>query len=161
MSLTFRLPFHHNQRGDTLVEVMISIAIVSLILGGAYVTTNNSLRATRTAEERTSAMKLVQGQTELVKSMVASPAGVTALAGAPPAGFCLVPNAVAGAQPSTPNATTAPCKLNSGGSPTVTEPIYSMKIIKVGNTYTISSTWSSVTNTGQDNVQMTYRAYPQ
>ena len=60
------------QRGDTLVEVLIAIAVVSLILGGAYVTTNRSLYATRAAQERGNALKLAESQIEQLKGIVAS-----------------------------------------------------------------------------------------
>ena len=46
-----------SERGDTLVEVLIAIAVVSLILGGAFVTTNKNLQATREAQERGNAQK--------------------------------------------------------------------------------------------------------
>ncbi|HSW75133.1 MAG TPA: prepilin-type N-terminal cleavage/methylation domain-containing protein [Candidatus Saccharimonadales bacterium] len=148
------------QRGDTIVEVLISIAIVSLILGGAYVTTNNSLRSTRAAEERSTALKLVQGQLELIKSMMASSAGATALTSAPPM-FCVVPNTIAGAQPSTPSSSSANCKVSSGGVPTTVEPIYNLQVVQSGNLFTVTNKWDSVVNNGQDNVQMTYRVYQQ
>lgn len=153
-----RFTLHRNQRGDTIVEVLVSIAVVSLILGGAYVTTNNSLRATRAAEERTAALKLTQGQIELVKSMMVTTAGATAL-NAAPQNFCLVANTVVGAQPSTPAASTATCKQSANGTATAVQPIYNLSIAKVGNLFTLTTKWDSIINDGQDNIQMVYRVY--
>lgn len=52
------------QRGDTIVEVLIAIILVGIILGGAFVTVNKSLQSERTAEERSEALELAQGQIE-------------------------------------------------------------------------------------------------
>lgn len=158
MSVMNRFSLRKNQRGDTIVEVLISIAVVSMILGGAYVTTNNSLRATRAAEERTAALKLVQGQLEFVKSMMSSDAGYAALQSAPQ-NFCIVANTIATAQPSTPASSTAACQVGADGQPASADPKYKLSISKVGNNFTILSTWDSIANTGQDSIQMSYRAY--
>lgn len=58
-----------SNQGDTIVEVLIAILIVSFILAGAYVTTSYSLTATRQAQERSEALKLVAGQAEQLKSI--------------------------------------------------------------------------------------------
>lgn len=56
-----------NQKGDTIIEVLIAMAIISSVLGGAYVLATRSLRGTRVAQERTQATKLAQGQLERLK----------------------------------------------------------------------------------------------
>lgn len=56
-----------NNTGDTIVEVLIAIAIVSLVLGGAYVSTNRSFQTTRTAQERGEALKLAESQVEAIR----------------------------------------------------------------------------------------------
>jgi len=156
-ALIFNL--RRNERGDTIVEVLISILIVSVILTGAYVTTNTSLRTTRASEERTAALKLVQGQLELVKSMMASSAGATVVNSAP-ANFCIVPNTAVGAQPTTPGSTAAACQQDSNGNPTTQALRYKLAISKTGNIFTAQAKWDSIVNSGQDSVQMTYRVYP-
>lgn len=60
---------HINQIGDTMVEVLISMAIVSMILGGAYVTSNKSLISIRDAQEHVDALKLASAEVELIKSI--------------------------------------------------------------------------------------------
>lgn len=62
----------HNQRGDTIVEVLIAIAIVSLTLAGAYVSANQSANKTRTAQERAEAIKWAESQVELLKANTAA-----------------------------------------------------------------------------------------
>lgn len=57
----------NSQRGDTIVEVLISIAIIAVMLTSAYVLANRSLRTSIGANERAEAIALSQGQVELLK----------------------------------------------------------------------------------------------
>lgn len=57
-----------NRRGDTIVEVLIATAIVSLTLTGAYASANRSANATRTAQERGEALKWAETQVEQIKA---------------------------------------------------------------------------------------------
>jgi type II secretory pathway pseudopilin PulG len=59
------------QTGDTIVEVLVAMAVLSLVLGGAYVTARHSLIATRQAQERSEALALVQGQIETLRGLAA------------------------------------------------------------------------------------------
>ena len=68
--------FGHSQAGDTIVEVVIAIAIIATVLTGAFVVTNRSLTAVRDSEEHSEALQLLQGQIETLRS-VASQAGNT------------------------------------------------------------------------------------
>lgn len=54
-------------RGDTIIEVLISIAIVGLVIAGAYALASRSLQQGITASERTEALKLAEGQIEHLK----------------------------------------------------------------------------------------------
>ncbi len=59
-----------NNRGDTIVEVLIAIAVVSLVLAGAFTSTRRSANATRTAQEYGEALKLAETQVERIKIAV-------------------------------------------------------------------------------------------
>jgi prepilin-type N-terminal cleavage/methylation domain-containing protein len=145
-----------SQRGDTLVEVLIAIAIVSLILGGAFVTTNRNLQATREAQERGNAQKLVESQIEQIKNIVSS--NPTSIFGAgAPASFCI--NA-AGAVVASSNAA---CAVNSSGVATTAEPVFRLVATRAGNTFTVTNTWSKLTSGGgtTNTAQMKYRVYEQ
>src|SRR5262245_14367511 len=74
------------QRGDTIVEVLIAIAVAGVVLAGAYVTSNRSLAATRAAQERSNALKLAEAQMEKIKSLaISNPTALFAVSSA----FCV------------------------------------------------------------------------
>ena len=53
--------------GDTIVEVLLVIGIISLVLAGAFVATNRSLQTSRAAQERSEALKVAETQVEHIK----------------------------------------------------------------------------------------------
>lgn len=142
---------HYRQRGDTIVEVLIAIAVISLILGGAYVTTNTSLRATRSAQERGNALKLVESQVEQLKGLVdTNPSAV--FGGATPSPFCIYNNVVVA--PATGN-----CTVNTSGVATTAQPSFNLAITRSGNIFTIRNTWIDVGGDKNAETKITYRAY--
>jgi type II secretory pathway pseudopilin PulG len=138
------------ERGDTIVEVLISIAVVSLVLGGAYVTTNTSLRSTRAAQEQGDALKLVEGQLEQIKGYLND--GTRSVTSMPTSDFCMK------------NGTTASplsqCKINADGSTAsaAAQPAYQLNINRSGNTFRISNDWTTAAGK-KGGMQMTYRVY--
>lgn len=54
-------------RGDTIIEVLISIAIIGLALGAGYTLSNRSFHTGVGAVERSEALALAQGQVEFLK----------------------------------------------------------------------------------------------
>lgn len=79
---------HIGGRGDTIVEVLLAIAVVSAILGGAYVSSRRSLNASQQALERSQATKLLETQLERLKS-IASDASKDVFNTATATVFCL------------------------------------------------------------------------
>ena len=147
----------NHQRGDTIVEVLVSIAVVSLVLGGAYVMTNNSLLASRAAQERSIALKLAEAQIEQVKGLAATdPDSIFGVA--TPLPFCISKNT---GKPVTTSDST--CALDTFGQPTTVEPQFKISIMRSGaanNDFTLTETWSDVTGHGaQDSLQLKYRVY--
>lgn len=57
-----------NRRGDTIVEVLLAIVVVSSTLGAAFATMNKGVQGTRASQERAEALKFVEEQTELLKA---------------------------------------------------------------------------------------------
>lgn len=138
------------QRGDTIVEVLISIAVISLIMGGAFVITNRSLQGTRRAQERQNALKLVESQLEQIKNLSATSGSPIFSISTP---VCITP---AGAIVADSNAA---CAVDTEGNPSTTEPVFHLSISRSGNTFTVTNNWANVRGTGNDLVEMKYRVY--
>jgi type II secretory pathway pseudopilin PulG len=54
-------------RGDTIIEVLIAIGIVSLVLTSAYALTNRNAQSAQKTQEQGQAQKLVESQIELMR----------------------------------------------------------------------------------------------
>jgi type II secretory pathway pseudopilin PulG len=154
-----------NQRGDTIVEVLISIAVVSMILGGAFVLTNRSLQATRGAQERGNAMKVIEAQLESVKSIAGGENSNDVMGAGVPSPFCIAPSNLAVVTTTGNN-----CKFNSLGNNNngSSEPVFNVAITRTavnggeGYTFTITNTWNSITaksGAAQERATMSYRIY--
>ena len=58
------------QAGDTIVEVLIAMAVVSFILAQAYALANHSLRTTQSNQERSESIRLTEQQLERLRNLV-------------------------------------------------------------------------------------------
>lgn len=58
-----------NQRGDTIVAILLSIAIIGSVIALAYFLINRSFALNLRARQRNQVIKLVQGQVEGLKSL--------------------------------------------------------------------------------------------
>lgn len=74
-------------RGDTIVEVLISLLVISAILVGAFVLSQRSSRNVRDSQEHSEALGLLQAQVELLRTAASlpSPGGL----GNPTGTFCM------------------------------------------------------------------------
>jgi len=71
----------HNNRGDTIVEVLICILVISSVLAGAFAVTNQSLLEVQDSQERSQAVKIAETQIERLR-------GIDLLTATPPEVFC-------------------------------------------------------------------------
>jgi prepilin-type N-terminal cleavage/methylation domain-containing protein len=79
-----------SQSGDTIVEVLIAIAIVSSVLAGAFSVTQKSVRAVRSSQEHAEMLQLLQGQVELVRAIAVNDIpGSAALFGTVGSYYCI------------------------------------------------------------------------
>lgn len=60
-------------KGDTIVEVLIAVAVVSVVITSAYLVANRSTNGIQGAQEQSYAQKLVEQQTELLRSAASLP----------------------------------------------------------------------------------------
>src|SRR5690606_39104613 len=94
------------EAGDTIVEVLIAIAVVSSVLAITYSIMNRNLLTMRDNQERTEAMKLAQGQIEALRAKWGTNEGQAAVTDKAGNGFCVYPGAPSEAE-SLPNLTGA------------------------------------------------------
>lgn len=132
------------------------IAVVSLVLAGAYVTTNHNTIGVRDSQEHAEALKLVESQLEQVRA----DAGVAADVFTAAAPFCMVNQAPVSAVTS-PDA--AKCIQDSSGNATTSQPAYHLSITRSssngGSLFTITAQWADVNGSGQAQESMVYRLY--
>lgn len=154
MKLKLRLS---NQKGDTIVEVLICIAILSLILAAAYSLTTRSQAANLQAQERGIASNLVDRQLELLRGYadkydklpdkdyfcIKSLSGVSA-------------NDVV--EITDLNAVPADCKKEPFFSSIVYSPAKAKaELGAADDTFAVRIKWDSASGGGQDEVKLFYR----
>jgi len=71
----FKAHARRKQAGDTIVEVLIAVGIVSMVLVSAYAVTNRNVRASQETQEQMYAQKLAEQQAELLRSTSISSGG--------------------------------------------------------------------------------------
>jgi Tfp pilus assembly protein PilV len=126
-----------NQAGDTIIEVLIAIAIITFVLASAYALSRRSIAATQDTQEHTQAQKLVEGQIEYLRA-----------AGSIGTNMCFDNSGAAVAD------STAACTAATATGSTVP---YSLTITTPDSvTYTVSATWDSLLG-GKNNVTMVYK----
>lgn len=146
------------QRGDTIVEVLLSLVIVSSVLAGAYVTSNRSFRNSQQSQERGEAIKFVEAQLERLKAQSSSNGSVFTTAN-----YCFNKNngnllPLAG----TPNnnllqddfsTAVYPDECNFGNVPGG----YHMSVVQTNPIFTVRARWENVHGSGRDEVKITYK----
>ena len=135
------------QAGDTIVEVLIAIAIITLVLTTAYATTNKNSQTMQAVQERTQAQKLVERQIELLRAADSLPSG----------SFCFVDDQTT-ATPNTDPQATDPCAFDSSVavSSNTSGVLYHIAISPSGsNNYQVKATWDRLGG-GSANVTMYY-----
>ena len=146
-----------NMRGDTIVEVMMSMAVIGMVIGVSYSIANRSVRAGRMAQEQTEALKLTESQIELVKAAAENPALTSALY-VDGNTFCITVDPATSVLAVVPN-TNAGC-LNRG-----TAGRYAVKVrytkftgATITDNFLATTSWESLT--GPTDIKIAYRIHP-
>ena len=63
----------NKQRGDTIIEVLLAMAVLGMVLGTSFGIVNRSLATGRDAQERSEATKLAESQLEKLKTASSDP----------------------------------------------------------------------------------------
>lgn len=147
-----------SSRGETIVEVLLVSAIISLVLGTAFASTNRTLNNSRRAQEHSEGSAVAQGQLERLKSYLSSTEDTA------DAKFCL---STQGAKISIAYGTPIPsdtasstyydlypseCKDETGRYYTVI--VYDQDV----RLYSVNVQWDNAAGTGRDNLDLLYRS---
>lgn len=151
------------QGGDTIVEVMVCMAVVSAMLGGAFVTARNSQLNVRNSQEHAEALSLIENQVEQLRASGSnsnSPIFTTSP-------FCMSNGALVSTTTASP---AAACILESNGqqAPSGFQPAFTMYIAPSNNCntpiaqcyqYNVQATWYEIVGNGQGTESIEYRLY--
>ena len=138
------------QGGDTIVEVMIVLAVLGFAISIAYATANRSLLNARQAQENSQATEIVQSQFENLRTLTTASPSIFRLAP-----FCL-------------NASGLPIVYSPVTCVYAPNPLYTLQISfsgtvspdpNAGGTFTVVATWPDVEGQGNDTVRTSYRLY--
>ncbi len=81
-----------NQKGDTIIEVLLAMSIIGLVLGASFGIANRSVQIGQSAQERTEALKIAESQLEIFKSEYFTNSSIQSRDESRP--FCLATGAV-------------------------------------------------------------------
>src|SRR3990167_1729863 len=81
-----------NSRGDTIIEILIAMAILALVLSTAYAISTQSLRTGTAAGQRSQALGYAQSQVEYIKQAVGTRDNVKLALYTSSTPFCVDPN---------------------------------------------------------------------
>jgi len=130
--------------GDTIVEVLIAIAIVALVLAGAYRIASHSLQAVRDAEEHSIALKYAQGQMEQLQSAAPNMPPPPTIFTTPTSPFCMDSSGTIG----------GPCVITNGIDYTISD-------TRVGSAtqavFKVQVTWPSIEDSSIAQVSLSYK----
>lgn len=132
-----------SERGDTIVEVLIAIAIASFVLVSAYVTANKNALSNQDAQERSQALQLAQTQLEFLHSTSLGAYNCFDATGTPVG----------------TSGDNSSCIVNSNGSKnTGAQPKYTIAVTKpTATTYKVDIGWDSLISTGQNHINLYYQ----
>lgn len=134
-----------NSRGDTIVEVLLAIAIVSVVLGGAFVSANRSLRGTQVSKERLEAVNVSKGQAEILMAWLSDDEKEPQVRGE--SNFCFSVDNVA-----------KTISKQTGSCPYGPDDRYNSIITSSDNEYKITTQWEKIGDGEAESVEIIYRA---
>ena len=145
------MKFFKSQTGDTIIEVMMAIVVMSGVLGATFAVSNRSLKSTQANHERFQAQMYANQQAEWIKVYSANNRqGLTTNAATV---FCMNGSASLVAD------TNASCTKESLYKISIT-PKQMSKDFSGGaneyNTFFIRVTWDSLANGKQDQLELVY-----
>jgi len=164
---------NNKQKGDTIVEVLIALAVLSLAFVISYATANSALIAAQNAQEHSLALEYIDAQLQALRYVATQP-NQTLISQKefnapkyPNSAFCLeatgsgvdISNyftAIVGNKSSYPNSAPVSCSILNGSFHyyIAIEPQRQIK-----NTFTVDIWWQGLGSLGIQQEQLSYRVY--
>lgn len=149
----------NRQNGETIIEVLLSVAVLGLVLAASYTLANKSTQANRRSQERTEALNQTSARIEQFKTYLENGGNI------PSGTFCVYENnsgqlrtAIfsSSVPPNAQNDTLSvyPARCKSG-----TDNRYNTSIHKTSGTYVITTRWFRAAGGGVDEMALAYRIY--
>lgn len=137
------------QAGDTIVEVLLAIGVITAVLAGAYTTTRRNLNTSTAGREHDLGAKLAQNQVEMLK------AGLTQEGFVPPVtDFCLVDSGTTVTSVASSDPQCSAATVSGAGTP------FTVQVTQPDpNLYRVHVEWDRISG-GTDQVDYFYRDYP-
>gem|GEM_PF-750790 len=152
------------QRGDTIIEVLLAMAVLGMVLGTSFGIVNRSLATGRDAQERSEATKLAESQLEKLKTASSDPdngffsISETSI-------YCITYTRITDTLEVVEfdtngiieddvdlNTYAVECKAGPDGR-------YRMSIIRSENVFTVRTRWESIRGEQLNEAKLTYRTY--
>lgn len=154
-------PRRTDQRGDTIVEVLVALAVLGAVLGGAYVVVNRNVLSNQSSQERIQAVKIAESQFERLKIVAANNPSALSWTN-----FCVTQTNTRA------NTTQSECLVNANGVPTTAIPNYRINVQRVawvsipgpgnsqaGSRFQATITWDSIGGGSTDSLSYFYEVY--
>lgn len=151
-------------RGDTLVEVLIALAIITAVLAGAFTVSQKSSAQIQDSQERGEALQLLQGQVEVTRALALNQSDDTSgvFQTSPQKYFCInssnTRNSLAGFADLAINADNfslySGCQFGTGSRYNIVNWYDSGT-----KTFTFRARWEGITG-GRNEAKLVYRIYP-
>jgi len=137
------------ERGDTLVEVLIAILVVTVVLVAGYVTTTQNIDTMQDTQEHSEALQLAQTQLEYLHDSTAQPTA---------GNECFV--AVGALNGTLESSNSSYCKVTSGGNTaSIGQPAFQIDISPLGatspGTYDVLVEWTGLNSSQNNNDKVT------
>lgn len=162
---------YRNQKGDTIMEVLICVAVLSFIMSASFALANRTTATNRQSAERGEAFKTTESQMERLKQYLST---ITTVDQLPPSGskFCMkadnTPTSVIAGTVATPADFQAAITVNPEYSVCKTGEFYYTYLqrgpdVSLGigdNTFVSYTRWENAAGKGIDQATMVHRLYP-
>jgi hypothetical protein len=146
-----------NKQGDTIVEVLIGIAVLGFILSMSYALSNRDTQYIQQSQERGEAQKISEQQLELLRHFLTPDTDWNA------SGYlCFDEGNPLASPPISPQPTTAANKCQKGTKDNIGGILQGRYRVRIQydsptKTYTVNTTWSSLTSAPQQALAISYK----